>query len=240
MFSPLEQFDVYIWTFFFLPVTNLLIPLVTLLIIYYFIYIYLSENLKLIPSTFQTLVEKSIIFIFNLVTSQIGKLGYIYIPLVCCLFNFILGLNILSLLPFGLAVTSHIIIIIWIALSICSGIFLMGISHHNIKFLYIFIPQCPVALLPLLMVIEIFSYIIRAFSLAIRLSANIMAGHTLVHIIGSFVFLIGIKILGAVLGITFLFAILGLELGVAFLQAYVFSVLVCIYLSDAIKGGEEH
>jgi len=84
--------------------------------------------------------------------------------------------------------------------------------------------------------IEIFSYVIRAFSLAIRLSANIMAGHTLVHIIGSFVFLIGIKILGALLGVTFLFAILGLELGVAFLQAYVFSVLVCIYLNDAIIG----
>jgi len=88
----------------------------------------------------------------------------------------------------------------------------------------------------MLIIIEIFSYIIRAFSLAIRLSANIMAGHTLVHIIASFVLLISIKVLGLVLGFSFLFAILSLELGVAFLQAYVFTVLICIYLADALKG----
>jgi len=86
----------------------------------------------------------------------------------------------------------------------------------------------------MLIFIEIFSYIIRAFSLAIRLSANIMAGHTLVHIIASFVLLISIKIFGFILGFSCLFAILMLELGVAFLQAYVFSVLICIYLNDTL------
>jgi len=236
MFSPLEQFDVYIYTLMFLPFTNLLIPLGTLFIIYYIIHSYFKENFKLIPSLFQLLLEKSIIFIFNLITAQIGLLGYIYIPLVGCLFNFILGLNLLGLFPFGLALTSHIIMMVWLSVSVCSGIFVIGIIRHQLKFLYIFIPQCPLALLPMLIGIEIFSYIIRAFSLAIRLSANIMAGHTLVHIIGSFVFLIGIKVWGALLGSTFLFAILGLELGVAFLQAYVFSVLVCIYLNDALQG----
>jgi len=89
----------------------------------------------------------------------------------------------------------------------------------------------------MLILIEVFSYVIRAFSLAIRLSANIMAGHTLVHIVASFVLLISIKLIGFVLGFFFLFAILLLELGVAFLQAYVFCVLVSIYLNDAIKGG---
>lgn len=88
----------------------------------------------------------------------------------------------------------------------------------------------------MLILIEIFSYIIRAFSLAIRLSANIMAGHTLVHIIASFALLISVKIFGFFLGFSFLFAILLLEVGVAFLQAYVFCVLVGIYLNDALKG----
>jgi F-type H+-transporting ATPase subunit a len=89
----------------------------------------------------------------------------------------------------------------------------------------------------MLILIEIFSYIIRAFSLAIRLSANIMAGHTLVHIIASFILLISIKFFFILVGFSFLFAILLLEVGVAFLQAYVFSVLVCIYLKDALVGG---
>jgi len=89
----------------------------------------------------------------------------------------------------------------------------------------------------MLILIEVFSYIIRAFSLAIRLSANIMAGHTLVHIIASFILLISIKIFFSFIGFAFLFAILLLEVGVAFLQAYVFSVLVCIYLKDALVGG---
>jgi len=88
----------------------------------------------------------------------------------------------------------------------------------------------------MLILIEIFSYTIKAFSLAIRLSANIMAGHTLVHIIAAFVLLISIKLVGFFLGFSFLFAILLLELGVAFLQAYVFCVLVCIYLNDSLKG----
>ena len=108
---------------------------------------------------------------------------------------------------------------------------------HNLQFLKIFIPECPFVLLPMLIFIEIFSYVIRAFSLAIRLSANIMAGHTLVFIISSFVLNITqIKFWFFFLGFGLLFAVLFLELGVAFLQAYVFSVLVCIYLNDSIKG----
>jgi len=89
--------------------------------------------------------------------------------------------------PFGIALTSHIIMIIFLSLSLGLSIFIIGLYIHNLEFLKIFIPECPFALLPLLILIEIFSYIIRCFSLAIRLSANIMAGHTLVYIISSFI-----------------------------------------------------
>lgn len=122
-------------------------------------------------------------------------------------------------------------------MSLCLSIFFIGLYIYNIQFLKIFIPQCPIVLLPMLIFIEIFSYIIRAFSLAIRLSANIMAGHTLVFIISSFALNITkIKIGFYFFGFICLLAILFLELGVAFLQAYVFSVLVCIYINDALIG----
>jgi ATP synthase subunit 6 len=146
-------------------------------------------------------------------------------------------LNLLSLIPFGIAFTSHIIMIIWLSLSLGLSIFLIGLYIHHIQFLKIFIPQCPLLLLPMLIFIEIFSYIIRSFSLAIRLSANIMAGHTLVFIISSFILNITkLKIWLFFFGFICLLAVLFLELGVAFLQAYVFSVLICIYLNDAIIG----
>jgi ATP synthase subunit 6 len=122
--------------------------------------------------------------------------------------------------------------------TICISIFIIGLLRFNLKFLYIFIPQCPFILLPILIPIEIFSYLIRLFSLAIRLAANILAGHTLVHIIVSFILkIIKLDLLLSLFFLIPLFLILILEFGVAFLQAYVFTVLVCIYLSDTEKVG---
>jgi ATP synthase subunit 6 len=144
----------------------------------------------------------------------------------------------LSLIPFGIALTSHLIIIFLLSSSICVSIFTIGLLRFNLKFLHIFIPQSPFILLPILIPIEIFSYLIRLFSLSIRLAANILAGHTLVHIIVSFILnLIKIDLLLSILFLIPLFLILTLEFGVAFLQAYVFTVLVCIYLSDTEKIG---
>jgi ATP synthase subunit 6 len=122
--------------------------------------------------------------------------------------------------------------------TICISIFIIGLLRFNLKFLHIFIPQCPFELLPILIPIEIFSYIIRLFSLAIRLAANIIAGHTLVHIIISFFLnIIKIDLILSIFILIPLFLIITLEFGVAFLQAYVFTVLFCIYLSDTEKGG---
>lgn len=249
MFSPLEQFDairlitltsyvsldpfiVYDVSFF-----NIIVPLLIILIIMFKSIYMLMDSYKLIPNIFQYVYESVITFVIGLIGEQIGKEGYIYFPFIFVLFNFILFSNLLSLVPFGIAITSHIILIMWLSLSICLSIFITGLYIHNIQFLKIFIPECPFVLLPLIILIEIFSYIIRAFSLAIRLSANIMAGHTLVFIISSFILNVTkIKFWFFFISFIILLAVLFLELGVAFLQAYVFSVLVCIYLNDAIKG----
>jgi len=139
--------------------------------------------------------------------------------------------------PYGIALTSHIIVIILISFTLCSSIFIVGLKFHGLKFLKIFIPECPLAMLPFLIIIEIFSYIIRAFSLAIRLSANIMSGHTLVFIISSALLkILLVKVFFFLIPCVALLAILLLEFGVSFLQAYVFVILVSIYLSDAYVG----
>lgn len=242
MFSPLEQFDVIclfsiFWGKYAFPFVNILVPFCLILLFFIYFYISLRFSLKLVPMIIQHFYEILIEFIFNLVKQQIGISGYKYFPLIFCLFQFVLFLNLLSLIPFGIALTSHIIMIMWLSLSLCLSIFIIGLYIYNIQFLKIFIPQCPILLLPMLIFIEIFSYIIRSFSLAIRLSANIMAGHTLVFIISSSVLTITkMKFWFFIFGFCGLLAILFLELGVAFLQAYVFSVLICIYLNDALSG----
>ena len=141
-------------------------------------------------------------------------------------------------MPFGIALTSHLILIFLLSCTTCISIFLIGLLRFNLKFLHIFIPQSPFALLPILVPIEMFSYLIRLFSLSIRLAANILAGHTLVHIIVTF--LLNVSKIDFIMSIIFLvplFLILILEFGVALLQAYVFTVLVCIYLGDTKSLG---
>lgn len=241
MFSPLEQFDInllyplYNNTILDFSLTNLILPLVCLLLLFVLITICLwNLSFHLIPTIFQFILESLIIFVFSIVKQQIGRAGYVYFPLIYSLFQMILILNYFSMLPFGLALTSHVIIISWISLSICLSIFILGFLKHGMLFFKIFIPECPLVLLPILILIEIFSYIIRSFSLAIRLSANIMAGHTLVHIIGTAVYaILSVNFFIFIIGFIGLSAIILLELGVAFLQAYVFTILICIYLNDA-------
>ena len=125
----------------------------------------------------------------------------------------------------------------WLSLSLCSGIFVLGLVYKNLEFLKIFIPKCPLALLPVLIMIELFSYIIRAFSLSIRLTANILAGHTLVNIISVFIInTLAVNYFFSFIGFLGIFAILLLELGVACLQAYVLTILICIYLKDVLSS----
>lgn len=243
MFSPLEQFDViplifltignYDITFF-----NIFLPLLLIIFVLSLLES-LYINYKLIPSNIQYILESIIEFIINIIKNQIGKEGFIFLPFIFTIFIFVICANLLSVIPFGIALTSHLIVTMWLSLSTCSAIFVLGLLYNNIKFLKIFIPKCPLALLPVLILIELFSYIIRAFSLSIRLTANILAGHTLVNIISVFIVnTLSINILFSFLGFLGIFAILLLELGVACLQAYVMTILICIYLKDIF--GSEH
>jgi F-type H+-transporting ATPase subunit a len=129
-------------------------------------------------------------FVLNIISQQTGSLGFVYLTFIMSLFLFILISNLLSLVPFGIALTSHIIMIFFLSFTLSISIFLLGLFTRGLGFLKIFVPEAPFFLLFILIPIEIFSYFIRALSLAIRLSANIMAGHTLVFIISSFILIL--------------------------------------------------
>ena len=242
MKSPLDQFDIISIVPIFIgykemTVTNLTVTLFALILIGVSIFYMLYED-RIVPRNYQITLESIFIFIYRLVYEQIGKSGLIYFPFIFSLFTFILILNFISLLPFGFAVTSHIIWTVYFSLSICLGVFILGILKHKIYFFKLFVPEVPLFLYPMMIILEIFSYIIRSFSLAIRLSANILAGHTLVHIIASFVsYLCSVKTFLVIIPLLLLFAIFVLEFGVAFLQAYIFVTLTSIYINEALLLG---
>lgn len=243
MKSPLEQFDILNITNFFgiindFSLNNIMLPFILIIIIFFlFFFLIILKKAKTIPLVIQNVLETDYRFIINIIKQQAGIKGLLWTPFIFVIFNFILFSNLLSLIPFGIALTSHLIIILWLSIIICISIFSIGLLNYNLKFLHIFIPQCPFILLPILIPIEIFSYLIRLFSLAIRLAANILAGHTLVHIIVTFILnILKIEFLLSLLILIPLFLILTLEFGVAFLQAYVFTVLISIYLSDSLKS----
>jgi F-type H+-transporting ATPase subunit a len=245
MKSPLEQFDIInVKLISILGIdfsyNNILIPFfLIILFISLFIYIYF-DKFTIIPLHIQNIIENIYIFLISLIKQQTNTYGLFWYPFIFCLFNFILFSNLLSLIPFGIALTSHLILIFLLSCTTCISIFIIGLLRFNLKFLHIFIPQSPFVLLPILIPIEIFSYLIRLFSLSIRLAANILAGHTLVHIIVTFILnLTKIDLIVSILFLIPLFLILILEFGVALLQAYVFTVLVCIYLGDT-KSIEAH
>ena len=242
-FSPLEQFDIFtiipVWILNFeFTITNLTITLIAVVVLG-FIFFYFFFEQKLLPKGWQIILENIYLVTFRIVTEQIGHVGFIYFPFLLALFTWILFLNLFSMLPYAFAATSHLVWTLYFSLSICLGIFFVGILGHGIKFLKLFVPEVPLALYPLMITIEILSYIIRSFSLAIRLSANIIAGHTLVHILAEFVsVMFSLKKMIAVLPYVLLFAIFVLELGVACLQAYIFVTLICMYLNDSIHLAE--
>jgi len=238
MKSPLEQFDIInVKLISILGIdfsfNNILIPFFLILIfLIFFIYLFFNQ-LNIIPFYIQNIIENIYIFLISLIKQQTNFYGLFWFPFIFCLFNFILFSNLLSLIPFGIALTSHLILIFLLSCTTCISIFIIGLLRFHLKFLHIFIPQSPFILLPILIPIEIFSYLIRLFSLSIRLAANILAGHTLVHIIVTFLLnLTKVDIIISILFLVPLFLILILEFGVALLQAYVFTVLVCIYLGD--------
>ena len=191
------------------------------------------RNHAMIPGRWQSMVELSYEFIANMIRDNVGTEGRKYFPFIFTLFMFILFSNLIGMVPYTFTVTSHIIVTFALAAIVFVGVTVIGFARHGAGFIKFFVPDgVPVFLLPLLVVIEILSYLTRPVSLSVRLFANMMAGHTMLKVFAGFVISLGIY--GGLAPFIFIVALTFLEVGIAFLQAYVFTILSCIYLNDAI------
>ena len=250
--SPLEQFEVvslasYNSPLFFntsLTITNSALFTVLVLSLILFIHqnsgkdnLNFNKKMKLIPNKESILLESLFASINTIVRDQIGR--EVYLPFIYSLFLFILCSNLVGNIPYTFTITTSIIISIGLSFTILIGVTILGLSIHKIHFFSFFIPSgTPLALVPLLVLIELISYLARAFSLGIRLFANMVAGHSLLKILSTFLyqmfsssFIIAIFTL---IPFAFFLALCGLEVAVSIIQAYVFVLLVISYIKDAI------
>jgi len=188
----------------------------------------------LVPSRWQSVAELSYEFIANMLRDNVGDAGRKYFPFVFTLFMFILFCNLLGLVPYSFTPTSHIAVTFAMAAVVFVGVTIIGFARHGLHFFSFFVPSgVPIFLLPLMVVIEVISYFVRPVSLSVRLFANMLAGHTMLKVFAGFVVALGV--LGGWAPLAFVVALIGLETLIAFLQAYVFAILTCLYLNDAIN-----
>ena len=193
-----------------------------------------SKDKKIIPNKIQLIAELFYTFVAKMISDTAGAKAKPFFPFIFSLFMFVLFCNMVGMLPYSFTVTSHIIVTLIMALFIFIAVTIIGFAKHGFKYLNIFVPSgVPVVLLPLITIIEVISYLSRPVSLSVRLFANMMAGHTMLKVFGGFVISLGL--LGGWLPLGFSVALTGLEILVAFLQAYVFAILTCIYLNDALN-----
>jgi F-type H+-transporting ATPase subunit a len=197
---------------------------------------------SLVPGRMQSLAELSYEFVATTIRSTAGSEGMKFFPLVFSLFMFILVANIVGLIPYTFTITSHIIITVSLALLVFLTVVIYGFANNGLHFFKLFVPSgIPIFILPLVVFIEVFSFFLRPISHSVRLFANMLAGHIALAVFASFIqMLAGLGIdgyAGAVMPLGMVVALTALELLVAFLQAYVFTILTCIYLNDAIHPG---
>ena len=243
--SPLKQFEIQPFidiNLFGLDISftnsSLWMTITTIFIIVFFTLPFLkSKNTNsvedLYPSRLQVASELGFNFINSLLNDTVGKEGKKYFPLVFALFMFILFGNLFGMIPYSFTFTSHIIVTLALAMGVFIFVTILGFVKHGIKFFGFFvIPGLPIYMLPLLIPIEVISYLSRPISLSVRLFANMLAGHTLLKVFAGFVSALGIF---GILPLVFIIALTGLEILIAFLQAYVFAILTCIYLNDALN-----
>jgi F-type H+-transporting ATPase subunit a len=189
---------------------------------------------SLVPGRLQSTAELSYEFIANMVRENVGEAGMKYFPWIFTIFMFILVLNLLGLLPYSFTVTSHIIVTFALAAMVWLIITAIGFMNHGVGFMKLFVPSgVPWWLMPIIIPIELISYLIRPVSHSVRLFANMMAGHAMLKVFAGFV--VGLGLIGGWAPFVFLLGFTGLELVVAFLQAFIFTVLTCIYLNDAVN-----
>ena len=193
-----------------------------------------TKKKSLVPTKIQFITEASYTFVAKMINDTAGSSAKSFFPFIFTLFMFVLFANMVGMLPYSFTVTSHIIVTFVLAAIVFIGVTILGFIKHGFKYLEIFVPKgVPIILLPLIVIIEIISYLSRPVSLSVRLFANMMAGHTMLKVFGGFVISLGL--LGGWLPLGFSVALTGLEILVAFLQAYVFAILTCIYLNDALN-----
>lgn len=243
--SPLEQFQIlplisFGGNLFDFSITNAMlttcIGLGFFLFIFYCLYIY---KLKSFPSKWQIVLESFYINASGLVWDSVGAAGQKFFPFIFVIFGFILISNVSGLVPYSFTITSHLIQTIVLALTVFIGVVIICSSIHGFRMLGLFLPGgTSIALAFLLVPIEIVSYIFKPLSLAVRLFANMMAGHTLLKVIAGFAWAMmgsgGLLLVAHVVPLAVLVILFGLELAVALIQAYVFTILSCIYINDAI------
>lgn len=241
MASPLEQFEIK-------PIvplevggvdvsfTNSALWMVAAIVVSTLVLTIGMRGRAMVPGRMQSIAELSYEFIANMIKDNAGSEGRPYFPFLFTLFFFILFCNLLGMIPYSFTPTSHIIVTFAMAAVVFVGVTIIGIAKNGLGFLKLFAPSgVPIFLMFILVPIEIISYFVRPISLSLRLFANMMAGHTMLKVFGGFVVSLGLVAGWAPL--LFIVALTGLEIGIAMLQAYVFTVLSCLYLHDALHPG---
>lgn len=245
--NPLEQFEIYDLIYFNAPLfgftkislTNIGFYLIIIGVLIGIMNFLVLNNGSIVPNRWNIHTEAIYGSILNTVNSQLGRTNEIYLPFAYTVFQLIMFSNLLGLIPYSFTVTSHIAFNMSLTLTIMIGVTIIGLRLHGLKFFAFFIPAgTPLALVPLLVLIEFILYLSRAISLSVRLLANIMGGHILLNMVSSFTWKAMLAgpffLIISVFPITLLVALMGLELGIAFIQSQVFLILMCSYIKDAI------
>ena len=236
--SPLDQFKIHPLIPFKLAgvdvsFTNssLFMMVVTSIITLFFVLA--MRRASLVPGRFQSMAEVGYQFVASTVKDNVGAEGRKYFPFIFSLFMFVLVGNLMGMLPYSFTVTSHIIVTFALAALIFIGVTLIALFRHGAHFFSYFLPSgTPIFLAPLIIVIELFAYLARPVSLSVRLAANMMAGHILLKVIAGFIIAMGLA--WGWVPIPFVVMLTGFEIFIAILQAYIFTILTCVYLNDAI------
>jgi len=241
LYNPFEQFEIVLILKLSalgcdLSLTNLNLIVLSAIVVLVTISFVLDKSYSYIPNNWQIVMESMYQFVYTMVAEQSGRKGIQYFPHLVTVFVLILYFNLSGLAPFGFTASSHVIITFGLALSYFIAWIIVGIKELGPKFMYVFCPKnMPLWLLPLLICVEFLSFCLRPISLGVRLFANMLAGHILLHILaGACVYLLTKSVILAIPAFAIIGAIGVLELGIAFLQAYIFTILLIIYLKDSL------
>ena len=247
--SPLDQFEIRdllnidapILGYLHLSITNIGLYLIIGTFIAFYFNILATNNSKVVSNNWSIGQESLYATVHSIVVNQINnRNGQVYFPFIYALFIFILVNNLIGMVPYSFASTSHFILTFGLSFTVVLGATILGFQKHGLKFFSLFVPSgCPLGLLPLLVLIEFISYLARNVSLGLRLAANILSGHMLLNILSGFTYNIMtsglIFFFLGLLPLAFIIAFSGLELGIAFIQSQVFVVLSCSYIKDALE-----